>query len=109
MVTQHALTTQHIIVNDNPQVSDSLTACVTTYFTGVHLGQGRWAGQQVTAYGKYVDELVCLPADPAQAAVGEKEGVIVDHVPGASGRWRIRRREVLFMGRVGEEGVMTGE
>jgi hypothetical protein len=28
---------------------------------------------------------------------------------GASGVWRIWRREVIFMGRLGEEGVMGGE
>lgn len=75
---------------------DGNTASAVTYFTGVHLGQGRWQGQQVTAYGKYTDELVCLPRQGALLAA-------------ASGQWLVSKREVTFMGRVGEEGVMKGE
>lgn len=90
MTTQHALTTQTINIDN-----DGKSAKATTYFTGVHLGQGRWKGQMVTAYGKYTDELVCVPE--------------VASLAGASGQWLIKRREVEFMGRVGEEGVMTGE
>ena len=54
-----------------------------TYFTGVHFGKGEWEGHNVTAYGKYIDELIKI-----------------------DGQWRIKRREVKFMGRVGEERVM---
>ncbi|THW31623.1 hypothetical protein D6D21_10655 [Aureobasidium pullulans] len=49
VTTQHALTTQHLIITTS---SSSPTAKATTYFTGVHLGRGKWEGQQVTAYGK---------------------------------------------------------
>lgn len=82
VVTQHALTTQHIALSDNGQ-----TAEVTTYFTGIHFGQGKWEGKEVTAWGKYTDSLT-------------REG---------EGMWRINRREVGFFGRRGEEGVMEGE
>lgn len=54
----------------------------------------------MTAYGKYVDELVCVPA--AEAVGAEVEA-------GASGVWKISKRTVTFFGRVGEEGVMEGE
>ena len=90
VVTQHAITTQTITIHE-----DAKTATSTSYFTGVHLGQGRWKGQLVTAYGRYNDELFCLPH--------------VESLAGASGQWLIRKREVVFMGRVGEEGVMKGE
>jgi hypothetical protein len=93
VTTQHALTTQHLVVN-------ATSANATTYFTGVHLGRGKWEGQLVTAYGKYVDELICVPA--AQTHNAEIEA-------GASGLWKISKRTVTFFGRVGEEGVMEGE
>lgn len=54
----------------------------------------------MTAYGKYVDELICLSA--SQAGDVETEA-------GASGVWKIGSRHVTFFGRVGEEGVMTEE
>lgn len=92
VTTQHALTTQHLLL-------DGTTAKATTYFTGVHLGRGRWEGQQVTAYGKYVDELLCVSA--TEAGNSEIEA-------GASGVWKIKSRTVTFFGRVGEEGVMGG-
>lgn len=92
MTTQHALTTQHLIITTS---SSSPTAKATTYFTGVHLGRGKWEGQKVTAYGKYVDELVCI------------EGDAVETEAGATGIWEISKRTVMFFGRVGEEGVMT--
>lgn len=91
-MTQHALTTQHIVLS-----VDSKTAEATTYFTGIHFGQGKWAGKEVTAWGKYTDSL-CLESG------GKGEAL-----KGASGKWRICRREVSFMGRLGEEGVMDGE
>ncbi|THY89096.1 hypothetical protein D6C92_07347 [Aureobasidium pullulans] len=59
--------------------------------------RGKWEGQQVTAYGKYVDELVYVEEDVAETEAG------------ASGIWKIDKRTVTFFGRVGEEGVMTGE
>ncbi|KAG9678326.1 hypothetical protein KCU99_g1269, partial [Aureobasidium melanogenum] len=93
VTTQHALTTQHLIL-------DTTTAKATTYFTGVHLGRGKWEGQQVTAYGKYVDELLCVSA----SEVGDTEVEA-----GASGVWKIKSRTVTFFGRVGEEGVMEGD
>jgi putative IMPACT (imprinted ancient) family translation regulator len=93
VTTQHALTTQHLVV-------DASSAKATTYFTGVHLGRGKWEGQLVTAYGKYVDELVCVPAAEIENAEIET---------GASGVWKISKRTVTFFGRVGEEGVMEGE
>lgn len=93
VTTQHALTTQHLLL-------DTTTAKATTYFTGVHLGRGKWQGQQVTAYGKYVDELICVSANE----VGDTETEA-----GASGIWKIKSRDVTFFGRVGEEGVMEGE
>ncbi|KAI5205413.1 hypothetical protein E4T39_03126 [Aureobasidium subglaciale] len=92
VTTQHALTTQHLLLHDNG------TAKATTYFTGVHLGRGKWVGKQVIAYGKYIDELVCV--DDAPEAEVEQ---------GATGAWRIESRTVVFFGRVGEEGVMDGE
>lgn len=91
MTSQHALTTQHISIQE-----DGKSANVTTYFTGIHFGQGKWQGQQVTAWGKYVDTVVCAPGSPPT-------------LPGASGKWLIERRVVTFMGRLGEEGVMEGE
>jgi hypothetical protein len=93
VTTQHALTTQHLL-------AEASSAKATTYFTGVHLGRGKWEGQLVTAYGKYVDELICVPA--AETENAEMEA-------GASGVWKISKRTVTFFGRVGEEGVMEGE
>jgi hypothetical protein len=88
VTTQHALTTQHIEITE-----DGKHAKATTYFTGIHFGQGKWKGQQVTAWGKYLDNLVCVE-DPDST------------LPGSSGHWKIEKREVTFMGRLGEEGVM---
>ena len=92
--TQHALTTQTIEVAE-----DGKSARATTYFTGIHFGKGKWQGQQVTAWGRYDDELV-LVEEKDTASVG---------VPGANGEWLIRKRDLAFMGRLGEEGVMDGE
>ena len=91
MTTQHALTTQHISIDE-----DGKHAYATTYFTGIHFGQIKWQGQQVTAWGKYDDRLVCLPGSQPSLS-------------GASGQWLIAGREVSFMGRLGEEGVMEGD
>ena len=89
MTSQHALTTQLIDFS-----SEDGWATATTYFTGIHFGQGKWNGQQVTAWGKYVDELVLVERGKFR---------------NASGTWLIKKRTVEFMGRLGEEGVMEGE
>lgn len=83
VTTQHALTTQTIEMGEGGGEAKAMT-----YFTGVHLGKGKWEGKLVTAYGIYHDDLV------------KQEG---------SGGWLVRKREVVFIGRVGEEGVMSGE
>ena len=64
----------------------------------MHFGKDEWAGQTCTAYGKYIDELVLLPQSSDS---GEKERVLA----GASGEWRVRKRVVEFMARIGEEGI----
>ncbi|KAF2499782.1 hypothetical protein BU16DRAFT_524231 [Lophium mytilinum] len=88
VVTQHALTTQIIRFND-----DGKSASAETYFTGSHFGHGDFEGQAITAYGKYMDELICCE--------GEAPGM-----PGASGLWLIKKREVRFMKRIGDEDIM---
>ncbi|KAK5117901.1 hypothetical protein LTR85_008675 [Meristemomyces frigidus] len=92
ITSQHALTTQHIEL-----AADGKSAKATTYFTGVHFGKGKWEAQEVTAWGKYVDTLTLFPDG--------KENLL----PGSSGQWLISKREVGFMKRLGEEGVMDGE
>ena len=87
---QHALTTQTITVSP-----DGGGAEAVTYFTGIHFGQGKWEGKEVTAWGKYTDALVLVRGK--------------ESLPGASGQWLISRRVVTFIGRLGEEGVMEGE
>lgn len=57
----------------------------------MHFGKNQWQGQTCTAYGKYIDEVVLVP--------GEAE------LSGASGKWRVSKRTVEFMARVGEEGI----
>lgn len=90
VVTQHALTTQTISIS-----ADGKSADAVTYFTGIHFGQGKWEGSEITAWGKYVDTLTLV------------EGM--ESLPGASGQWLISDRYVEFMGRRGEERVMEGE
>ena len=90
MTTQHALTTQTIEIAEDGRYAEA-----STYFTGVHFGLGKWKGKEVTAWGKYVDRLKLVE--------GKKS------LPGASGQWLIEKRELVFMGRLGEEGVMDGE
>ncbi|KAF2266363.1 hypothetical protein CC78DRAFT_531757 [Lojkania enalia] len=91
--THHSLTTQIISFHSaNPKA-----ASVVTHFIGAHLGQGPHAGKVLTAYGRYMDELVCL----------EPEGGDYEGVSGASGVWRIRKRTVVFTGRVGDEKIMS--
>ncbi|TKA24922.1 hypothetical protein B0A54_17485 [Friedmanniomyces endolithicus] len=41
--SQHALTTQHILLSPDGQ-----SATATTYFTGIHFGKGKWEGKEVT-------------------------------------------------------------
>ncbi|QIX00897.1 hypothetical protein AMS68_006414 [Peltaster fructicola] len=89
ITSQHAITTQHIVIAE-----DGKTAKATSYFTGVHFGQGKWDGKEVTAWGRYIDDLVLV------------DGV---SVPGASGQWLIGAREVQFIKRLGEERVLEGE
>ena len=95
ITSQHALTTQTITIAESGEKASAIT-----YFTGIHFGQGKWKGQQVTAWGRYVDELVLLP---------EGKGKAEFSVPGAKGQWVIEKRTTEFMGRLGEEGVMDGE
>lgn len=97
----------------------------------MHLGRGKWAGEQVVAYGKYVDELVFVAPGSGDGGAGDgardglEEGVGVGEggaegngegsgegsggVGGGKGKWLISKRTVTFFGRVGEEGVMSGE
>lgn len=63
----------------------------------MHFGQGQHEGKALTAYGRYIDELVCMPV----------EGEDYEGVKGASGRWRIKRRTVSFTARVGDEKIMS--
>lgn len=62
----------------------------------MHFGKHEWEGQTCTAYGKYIDEFVLLPE-----SVTDKERVLA----GASGEWRVKKRVVEFMARIGEEGI----
>jgi hypothetical protein len=91
ITSQHALTTQSITIS-----ASGTTAHATTYFSGVHFGKDEWEGQTCTAYGKYIDELVLLPESAT-----DKERVLA----GASGEWRVKKRVVEFMARIGEEGI----
>lgn len=65
----------------------------------MHFGRDEWTGQVCTAYGKYVDELVLLPLEEGES--GGEEQVLA----GASGLWRVCKRRVEFMARIGEEGI----
>ncbi|KAL7778769.1 hypothetical protein CFE70_008270 [Pyrenophora teres f. teres 0-1] len=76
--------------------SDAQTARVVTYFHGIHFGQGPHEGKMLSAFGKYVDNMVML-----EAKDGDFEGV-----RGASGVWRIKDRTVTFTQRIGDENIM---
>ncbi|CAA9964698.1 hypothetical protein P3342_010664 [Pyrenophora teres f. teres] len=89
--THHNLTTQTITFR-----SDAQTARVVTYFHGIHFGQGPHEGKMLSAFGKYVDNMVML-----EAKDGDFEGV-----RGASGVWRIKDRTVTFTQRIGDENIM---
>ena len=78
------MTTQRILFESDDK------AKVITYFTGIHFGEGKWEGKEVTAYGRYDDQLIKVTV----------EGQSI---------WRIRERKVSFMKRLGEERVMEGE
>jgi hypothetical protein len=75
---------------------DGKSARAATHFIGVHFGQGPHEGEMLSAYGRYMDELVLNPAED-----GDMEGV-----PGASGTWRIKKRTVAFTQRIGDEMIM---
>ncbi|KAF2440912.1 hypothetical protein P171DRAFT_523931 [Karstenula rhodostoma CBS 690.94] len=89
ILTHHSLTTGSLVFAD-----DGKSAVATTWFVGCHFGQGPHEGEVLQAWGRYVDVL--------GVEEGDSEGV-----PGASGVWRIRRREVGFTKRVGDERVMS--
>jgi len=89
--SQHALTTQSIVIN-----ADGKTASATTYFTGAHFGRETRLGTVLTAYGAYVDELICLGEE------GNEQPIL----PGASGKWLIKKRNVSFFARIGDEKIM---
>ncbi|KAF2109027.1 SnoaL-like domain-containing protein [Lophiotrema nucula] len=91
ITTHHNLTTQ--LISFSP---DGKTANAVTHFIGCHFGQGPHDGKVLSAYGRYVDELVCQ-----EAKDGDFEGV-----NGASGVWRIKTRTVLFTSRIGDEKIM---
>jgi ketosteroid isomerase-like protein len=99
ITSQHALTTQAITI-----LPSGNRAHATTYFSGVHFGQDEWAGQTCTAYGKYVDELVLLEESGSESK-GEGDEGKEEVLAGASGRWRVCKRKVEFMARIGEEGI----
>jgi hypothetical protein len=90
ITSQHALTTQIIEIDPSGN-----TATATTYFSGIHFGQGKWKGKEVTAWGKYEDDVVLVDQKPQSGTTYRK--------------WLISKRHVVFMGRLGEEGVMDGE
>jgi hypothetical protein len=50
----------------------------------------------LSAYGRYKDDLTLFPT---------KEGVN-EGVPGANGIWRITKRQVTFVQRIGDELIM---
>jgi hypothetical protein len=51
----------------------------------------------LSAYGRYKDELTLSPI---------KEGAC-ENVPGSSGLWKITKRQVTFVRRIGDELIMT--
>ena len=101
ITSQHAITTQHLTIAPSGREASAIS-----YFTGIHFGQGKWKGQQVTAWGRYVDELVLEPSHASSASSGQQDRGLL---PGASGKWMIAKRTTEFMGRLGEEKVMEGD
>ncbi len=49
VTSQHALTTQHILL-----APDGQSASATTYFTGIHFGKGKWEGKEVSVSLPYL-------------------------------------------------------
>jgi hypothetical protein len=90
IITHHSLTTSTLVF-----AADGKSATAKTHFVGCHFGQGPHEGEVLQAWGRYEDEL--------EVQVGGD----VEGVPGASGTWRIRRREVSITKRVGDERVMS--
>lgn len=86
IATHHSLTTQHISID-----ADGAHASAATHFIGAHFGRGEHDGKVLTAYGRYLDRLVCV----GEAAQGE-----------VYRRWRIERRDVEFVKRIGDENIM---
>jgi hypothetical protein len=89
--THHSLTTQSIVFSE-----DGKSAQTSTHFIGVHFGQGPHEGKMLSAYGRYMDDLILIT---------QKEGNL-EGVPGASGLWRIKKRTVAFTQRIGDENIM---
>ncbi|PNS14607.1 Protein transport protein SEC31 [Sphaceloma murrayae] len=99
--SQHALTTQHINFPPSQPMTRKksggkgpTSASVMTYFTATHFGKGQWTGRTLTTYGKYIDELI---------KVGDEDGYEGE----GGGQWRVCKREVKFMARIGDERIMT--
>ena len=90
MTTQHALSTQTIEMSKDEKSAEAMT-----YFSGIHFGKGRWEGQEVTVYGKYIDTLI--------------KDTTKGNLLFPSTRWLISKRELVVMGRTGEVRVMEGE
>lgn len=102
ITTHHSLTTSSLTFSP-----DGRTATATTYFVGCHFGQGPHEGKVLQAWGKYVDVLEVLTDEEQGEGEAEGEGDASEGVPGASGRWRIRSRDVGFTKRIGEEKIMS--
>lgn len=87
MTTHHALSTQTIVIGE-----DGRTAEASTYFTGVHWGNGKHEGESFNAWGKYDDSLILI----------EGKGAL----PGSSGHWVIKKRKLEITKKTGNEGIM---
>lgn len=90
VTTQHALTTQLI------NITSATTANSTTYYTASHFGKGIYEGQLVYAYGKYLDELECIPAASA-GPIGSRWWWRNTAHNMAICDWRISRRQLVYM------------
>ncbi|KAK7184801.1 hypothetical protein DPSP01_002230 [Paraphaeosphaeria sporulosa] len=105
ILTHHSLTTSSLVF-----APDGKSATATTFFVGCHFGQGPHEGKVLQAWGRYVDVLEVQAAKEDGDGDGDVD-VDVDGsyegVPGASGCWRIRKREVGFTKRIGDEKVMS--
>ncbi len=90
--THHNLTTQRITFDNSGRA-----AHVVTYFQGAHFGQGLHEGKLLCVYGKYIDDVIVVEGSDAT----------FEGVPGASGKWRIKKRKVAFTQRIGDEKIMS--